>query len=49
MLLDEPLFLLVVVGAELLDDVEVPLSEEDGGNVVVELTTVTVVIGDDEA
>jgi hypothetical protein len=48
MLLDEPLFLLVVVGAGLLDNVEVPVSEEDGGKVVVELTIVTVVIGDDE-
>jgi hypothetical protein len=47
MLLDEPL-LLVVIGAELLDDAEVPVSEEDGGNVVVALTTVTVVRGTDE-
>jgi hypothetical protein len=48
MLLDEPLFVLVVVGAELLDDAKVPASEEDGGNVVVVLTTVTVVRGADE-
>jgi hypothetical protein len=48
MLLDEPLFLLVVVGVELLDDAEVPVSEEDGGNVVVALTTVAVVRGTDE-
>jgi hypothetical protein len=40
MLLDEPLFLLVVVGAELLGDTEV-----DG--VTVALTTVTVVRGTD--
>jgi hypothetical protein len=48
MLLDEPLFLLVVVGAELLDNVEVPISEEGGGKVVVELTIVAVVVGADE-